>query len=231
MGGHLSRLAWGGLKPGSPNLSGVPWPPVASRGFCAHRPPPQDPFGDPQALSDAGRALSLRNTSLQPPLLGFAERGGRAQRAGTGRLPTSASNCSQPCARIPCAWLHCWLVPPPRRFWEDAHTAGSPPRSSCNPPCGSCGAGGSHGCPDEPKDAPRHGPVASRVGPPQHLPAPAPERSPGLGRADPISAPPPRALLRSEGDFFWWVPCSREQDGFLISLLAAQPVPVAKGRF
>lgn len=213
LGGHLSRLAWGGLKPGSPNLSGVPWPPVASRGFCAHSPPSRTLLGTPRlSRTQAGHYPCTKHPSNLPSLdllsAGAEPRG--QGREGCPRVPLIAPS---PAHASPAFGFTAGLSPPPRRFWEDAHTAGSPPRSSCNPPCGSCGAGGSHGCPDEPKDAPRHGPVASRVGPPQHLPAPAPERSPGLGRADPISAPLHEPLLGLRVIFFGGSPAAGSRTG------------------
>lgn len=125
--------------------------------------PPQDPLGDPQALSDT---LSLHNTSLLPPLPGFAERGGRAQRAGTGKLPTSASNCSQPRARIPCAWLHRWLVPPLAMFGRMPAPLAAPQGAAATPRVGPAGRGAPMGAPMNPRMLQGMGPSLPRLDPP-----------------------------------------------------------------
>lgn len=133
------------------------------RGVPAVHRPPQDPLGDPQALSDT---LSLHNTSLLPPLPGFAERGGRAQRAGTGKLPTSASNCSQPRARIPCAWLHRWLVPPLAMFGRMPAPLAAPQGAAATPRVGPAGRGAPMGAPMNPRMLQGMGPSLPGLDPP-----------------------------------------------------------------
>lgn len=151
LGGHLSRLAWGGLKPGSPNLSGVPWPPVASRGFCAHRPPPRTLLGTPRvSQTQAGHYPCATHPSSLPSLdllsAGAEPRG--QGREGCPRVPLIAPS---PAHASPVLGFTAGLSPPLAVFGRMPTPLEAPHGAAVTPRVGPAGRGAPMGAPMNPK--------------------------------------------------------------------------------